>query len=268
MSTQTRHKCDEYYKIYLEHDISFTKEIISEIKLIPEKNYLRYGGMNIPCILYSSSMIRARIIAQLQPSICEKISLGNKTTSLCLAFRREKGEDPVTLFINAKIAGLTPYKSDIPGVNFITLKYMNKPPDDFIYKLGEAIFNKTEENKRKEQRINLDDEKTKRLKLQTDKIWIFCDGKQSPCVLKDISFSGAKIITRGKKDSFLKKNIKLILNISNLEGISEMTGTVTHCEEIIVNKNIKFIALGLAFDKASIPDSYKEWVNSFIQKEK
>lgn len=266
MTTQTRHKCDEYYRIYLEHDVSLTKEIISEMKLIPQKNYLRYGGMNIPCILYSSSMIRARIIAQLQSSICEKISMGNKTASLCLAFKREKGEDPVTLFINVKIAGFTPYKSDIPGVNFITLKYMNKPPDDFIYKLGEAISSKTEKKKRKEKRINLDDEKAKRMNLQTDKIWISCEGKQSPCILKDISFSGAKIITKGKKDSFIKKKIKLVLNISNLEGISEMIGTVVHCEEIIVNKNIKFIALGLAFDKASIPDSYKEWVKSFIQK--
>ena len=143
MAAQTRHRCDEYYKKYLEHDISFTKENISEMGLIPRKNYLRYSGENIPCILYSASMIRSRIIAQLKSAICEKISLGNKTASLCLAFKRDKG-DPVTLFINVKIAGFTPYKSDIPGVNFITLKYMNKPPDDFIYKLGEIVTNRTD----------------------------------------------------------------------------------------------------------------------------
>ena len=266
MSTQTRHKCDEYYRLYLEHDVSLTKDIITKMNLIPNKNYLRYGGENIPCILYSTSMIRARIIAQLKSSVCEKIGLGNKTASLCLAFKREKKQDPVTLYINAKIAGFTPYKSDIPGVNFVTLKYMNKPPDDFIFKLGEIISSSTTSKKRKEQRINLDDEKAKRMQLQTDKIWVICEGKQIPCVLKDISFSGAKIITKRNKEPFLNKQVKLILNISSLEGISAMIGKVVHCEEITINNNIKLIALGIAFDKASIPDSYKEWVKGFIEK--
>ncbi|MBN2441289.1 MAG: PilZ domain-containing protein [Spirochaetales bacterium] len=266
MATQTRHRCDEYYRMYLDHDVSFTKEIIKDIGLIPEKNFLRYGGENIPCIIYSASMTRSRIIAQLRAPICEKIGLGNKTASLSLAFKREKSQDPVSLFINSKIAGFTPYKSDIPGVNFVTLTYMNKPPDDFIYKLGTVLSERSDETKRKEERIPVDDETTKTMNLQTDKIWVFCDNKQIPCVLKDISFSGAKVITKGQKEFFANKPIKLVLNISNLDGISAMIGKVVYCEEIVINKTIKFISLGLAFDKAKIPDSYKEWVQSFMNK--
>jgi hypothetical protein len=266
MTTQTRHRCDEYYKLYIDHDISFTKEIISEMGLIPKKNFIRYGGENIPCILYSASMTKARIIAQLRADICEKIGLGNKTASLCLAFKREKSQDPVTLFINAKIAGFTPYKSDIPGVNFVTLKYMNKPPDDFIYKLGQAISDRSDDKRRKEQRIPMDDEKAKNMNIQSDKILIICDNKQFPCVLKDISFSGAKVITKGNKDFFNTKQVKLVLNISSLDGISAMIGKVVHCEEFLINKTSKFIALGIAFDKTKIPDSYKDWVQSFMDK--
>jgi hypothetical protein len=265
MSIQTRHKSDEYYKKYLDHDVTFTHNVIKAINLIAHRNFMRYCGDSIPCIIYSSSLSGARIIVPLNRKTCEKISLGNKIASLNILFNREKGLDPVSIYINAKISGFTPYKSERPDINFVTLRYLNKPPDELIFRLGEFLEAQDSVSRRKEKRIIVDDEKAVKMNLQTDKISIFCEGKRNTCIIRDISYSGAKVITRGSKDMYLNKRVMLILNIRGLKGIGEMLGTVVHCDEIETGNAENFIALGLKFDSEGIPESYKKWLKSYLE---
>jgi hypothetical protein len=265
MAVRTRHQSDAFYKKYFDHDVTFTNDVLKAINLIVHKNFIRFCGDSIPCVIYSSSLSGARVIVPLNRNNCEKISLGNKIASLNISFRQEKGPDPISIYINAKIMGFTPYKSEKPDINFVTLHYLNKPPDEFIFRLGEVLEARNDTSRRKEQRLIVDDEKAVKMNLQTDKISLFCQGKRNNCIIRDISYSGAKVITRGSKEMYLNKRVMLILNIKGLDGIGEMLCTVVHVEEIETSIAENFIVLGLKFDSEGIPESYKNWLKKYIE---
>ncbi|MBN1697856.1 MAG: PilZ domain-containing protein [Spirochaetales bacterium] len=263
---RTRHQSDEFYNKYHDLDVSFAGKVIKAIRMIPQKTYLRFSGESIPCILYSSSFSGARIIIPLNKKTCEKISLGNKTATLNLSFLDTQGKDPISIFINAKITGFTPYKSDRPDINFVTLRYSNKPPDELIFRLGEVCESLNDMSRRKERRLIIDDEKAVSMNLRTDKISLFCDGKRNNCIIRDISYSGAKVITRGNPETYLDKRVMLILNVKGVNGIGEMLCSVVHCEGIHTYDAENFIALGLRFDMEGIPESYKTWLKTYLER--
>jgi hypothetical protein len=255
---------NNYYKKYSDTDVTFTKQVIYETGLVPHRIILNFCNENIRCLLYSTSMKEARVIAKMSPTLLELLELGNKEATLHLDFRLPKQREAASIAICTEILFHTYYQSG--DLYFMLLHFAQTPPEDLILILGRFLEKETRKEQRQEKRISITSENTELLNLESDKIIIVSGGKKQECFLRDISLSGAKIIVEGTGEMFLNKKVMLIMNIKGIEGIGEIIGKVINCEKLEVEEPCPFISLGLKFETEGLPPSYKQWLQTCISK--
>jgi hypothetical protein len=256
----------KYFDSYSEIDVSFNRQVIQYTGLNPHDVFLRFTESQVPCIIYSSSMMGAKVLANLEPSHFEKIRESNNKVSLRFSFRREESSISRTFFIASKVTGFRPYNQENPKTNFVSLSYTQKPPDDLIEILGTLLDTNINSKKRKEHRIIIDDIAIRMLGLKSRASLLrFRDGHQK-AFLRDLSFSGAKVLTAGSIEASENKASVLQLNFSDLDSPVLVPGRVVRTEDIGERNEITSVALH--YDESRIPLAYKTRINQFFSKKK
>lgn len=270
MAHLTQHKIDKFYKNYKEKDITFNKNIISVTKLIPSEIYLKCGSQNYPCILNSSSMMGARIILQADSAFFEQLNSQNKKVSLRYAFKRsEKSGVPLTFFIKSKVEAFNPFSSTKPNLYFLTLIYSQKPPDDLIEILGRILDVHANAKRRKDERIVITKELQNELHMKSNQGAIVVGDQKKSCIIRDLSFFGAKIIVAGNKDSQCEvpKPMKMVIQFNeDPPGNCLLTGDVVRCD-VLKDRN-DFMMLGIKFDEKQVPLAYTQILNEYLSTRK
>ena len=64
MKDVTLHKIQSFYNHYKDVDITFNKRVMEYLQVQPKEIYLKCKDYVYPCIINSSSMVSARIIAK------------------------------------------------------------------------------------------------------------------------------------------------------------------------------------------------------------
>jgi hypothetical protein len=116
---------------------------------------------------------------------------------LRFAFSIEDKKDKLLFFVSAKVSGFNPYSKDNPNLNFINLVYTKRPPDDLIAILGQMLEIKVNSKKRTDDRIDITNDSLRILGLASKNAKISLDGIPRNCIVRDLSFSGAKIVLPG-----------------------------------------------------------------------
>ncbi|MBN1410504.1 MAG: PilZ domain-containing protein [Spirochaetales bacterium] len=262
MSHITQHKIDLLYNSYKEVEITFNKDVINLVRLIPDEIYLKCGSLNLPCILHSTSFEGAKIIAQLDSVFFDTLRDHSNWVSLRFAFGREDSTNPLTFFIKSKIANQSPFKSDKPNLFFIYVQYNQKPPDALIEIIGSLLEAKSNAEQRKDERINITPDKIRELKLKQADTVLILDRNQRKCLLRDISFSGAKIVAQGNSKEYSGKQVILVMQFVDPDEKLPLLANVLRCDEIKDRKD--FTVLGLEFVKDKIPLHYKLRINEYL----
>jgi hypothetical protein len=263
MGVITSQQLLEYYGEYKEREITFNRQVIDVLKLLPREVYLKCHGEQIPCVVYSSSMTGAKIVASLIAAVMQKLRLANNSVSLRFAFRRTDKFEPLFFFVPAKITNYTFYNTEKPDLYFLSIEYTSKPPDDLIEILGQLFDANINFQRRKEERIDLNPTTIKALGIEGKEAVLIVDKQAKKCIIRDLSFSGAKVLLFGADAEDVRKTAALQFSLSGQKQQIVLPGTIVRFEGVVGREDIG--AFGISFVEEKTPIGYKMLINNYLR---
>jgi len=263
MSVSNSHKISNYYDYFRDKEIVFTKANLRFLRMDPRQIYIKCNGGQWPCILNSSSLQMAKIIVGTNSGVYQEIAK-NKDKGLVLSLRYcfiDQNNQPIQFFVNCNVQEIASYK-DASGLALITLGFTQRPPDDLISRIGEFLeVNKNFET-RKEERIAINVNSLRQLGIPNENTFIFIADVPRKCILKDLSFGGAKILTVGVPKFLVDKKISLKLSFVETSEDIAIPGTIRSADFLPGRKDIAIVHI--EFSQEEIPMTYKFHINSYI----
>jgi hypothetical protein len=262
MSITTGQQITKYYELYQSIDVTFTKEVIHASGIITQQVFLKCMGEQWPCVLYSTSFAGAKVIASVKPALFDKIRKANNLVSIRYSFRDSVKNDPITFFIAGKVAGFAPYNQGTGDLQFLTVQFTQRPPDPLIEIMGHLLEANVNSTKRREERVLMNPEACRKIGIVTKETLLFVQGVPRKCILRDISFSGAKVIIVGIAKFLLGKPCILRMEMDDPRETYDIKGKVVRSEDVEGRKDLTAIAI--CFESASVPMFYKMHLSDYL----
>jgi hypothetical protein len=263
MAITTSQQIARYYDQFQDVEITFTKEIIRAMMLKTKEIYIKCLGYQWPCVIYSASMSGAKIIVSVNKTLNETLRKANNLVSLRLSFNQRDKSDPLAFFVSARVGGFNPYSKEKPELNFVSLTFTQRPPDDLIETLGRILEANVAAKRRKEQRITLTADNTKQLGIQPKNALLYVGNVPRRCLIRDVSFSGAKVIIVGVAKFLVDKEATLRVQLDEPSEAIDIKGKVVRFEEVEGREDLAAVALN--FDEEHVPMSYKMRLSNYLK---
>lgn len=261
MATLTQQQLQYYYDHYRDSEITFTKEMTRTLNIDLRQIYIKCDGNQWPCIINSTSFIRCKIIVGVQGGAYEMLSKGeNISVSVRFCFINTDRQ-PVPFFVNGRVQEIKSYM-DSQELAIITIEFTQRPADDLIEKLG-AIFDASlNAERRKEERIVLNPGVKRKLGLEKKEMVILVQGVPRHCILRDLSFSGTKVIMMGIQKFILNQTATLQMRFEDPYENITLEGTIVDASPLPDRKDLCTVAI--RFTEEKIPIRYKIRINNFL----
>jgi len=261
MGMMTSQKINEYYARFETIDVTFSKEIIQVTGLVTNQVYLKCVGDFWPCVIFSSSFQGAKLVVNTKSGILQKLERANNIVSLRYCFKLTEKGNPVSFFVNARSVGYAPYGSSADAALF-SLQFTQRPPDDLIEIMGRVLDANVNSTKRNDERIIITPESLRKLSIAAKESSIHIQGVPRRCILRDISFSGAKIIMMGVAKFLVDKEASIKIDFDDPRQSYLIKGSIVRTEAVEGRKEL--VALALHFEENAIPMGYKVRVNEYL----
>ncbi|NLJ45390.1 MAG: PilZ domain-containing protein [Treponema sp.] len=262
MAILTSQQISKYYDAFRAIDVTFTKEVIKSTALLPQQVCLKCVGEQWPCVIYSTSFSGAKILASAKSALVERIKKANNMVSLRFSFKISDKADPRAFFVAGKVTGFAPYAQSNGDLQFIHIQYTQRPPDDLIEILGRLLEANVNSARRRDERILLTADSMRRICLQSKDTFIFIQGVPRKCIVRDLSFGGAKVILVGLAKFLVGKECLLRLDFDEPRESLDIKGTVVRYEDVEGRKDLAAVAI--QFDGQHIPMNFKIHINDYI----
>ena len=261
MGIATNQQISNYYDFYRDKEIIFSKDILRSLRIDPRQIYIKCNGAQWPCIINSTSFQMAKIILGTKGGAFAQVTKKDAPpVSLRFCFI-EQGNEPLSFFISGKVTEVTPYMNS-KELAIITLTYTQRPPDDLILKLGTLIEANINFKQRKEDRIVISEDSKHKLGIEKEETVIFIQNVPRRCILRDLSFSGAKVILLGLSKFIKDKEAVIRINFMDPFETVDIKGTVVAADFIEGRQDI--VAASVKFDENQVPLSYKIHINNYL----
>jgi hypothetical protein len=261
MGVLTSQKIAALYERYKGIDVTFTKDMIQVTGLLTEGVHLKCGSDFWPCFLFASSFQGAKLVANTKSGLAGKLQKANNLASLRLSFKSTETGNPLTFFVAARVLGMAPYKNS-NDISMLSIQYTQRPPDDLIEVIGRVLDANVNSAKRKDERIVITVETQRKIKLLSKESSAFVQGVPRRCILRDLSFSGAKIIMMGVAKFLVDKETALRLDFDDPRESFLIKGKFIRSESVEGKKEM--IALAMEYNDAFVPMGYKIRINDYI----
>lgn len=260
MGIVTSQQLTRYYELYRDKEVTFSKEVIKTLNLDPRQIYIKCTDSQWPCIINSTSFMGAKIIIGSKGGAYSKLSQEKGTVNLRFCFL-QADKQPLYFFVNAKVVEIIPYMNS-PELVVVSLSYVQRPPDDLIELIGRLLDANINSLRRKDERVILTDDAKRKLNLVRSETIVFIDNVPRHCIVRDISFSGAKIILQGVAQFLNNKAIILRLDFDEPQEMITLPGMIVKTEPVQGRKDI--IVVCIQYDSVQIPMSYKLHINTYL----
>jgi hypothetical protein len=260
MSIITSHEISRFYDEYRQTEVTFNKQVMEATGLLA--THLKAAGGETRCVLYACSMAAAKLLVpDLREPMLLAIQKAGGHISVRLTFNRPDKPDPLTFYVAGRMTGSTPYNPQSPHAQLVALEFTGRPSDDLIQVLGVLLEANVNAQRRREERIVITPETLKRIGLESRDCLVTIEGADRRCILRDVSFSGAKVLAAGVAASVAGQPVGL--KVVRAEGGEQIAlwGEVARTEEVSGHPEI--LALGLKF-LGDPPVSYKMMLSSFL----
>jgi hypothetical protein len=214
MGVLTSQKISVYYDRFKDIEVTFTKEIIQVTGLLTQQIHLKCGNDFFPCVVYAASFETAKIVANVKTGLLGRLQTANNFVNLRFCFKPPGETNTVTFFVAGRVLASMPYGS-AGDVNMFTIQFSNRPPDDFIVIIGRVLDANVNSKKRKEDRIPMTQDNMRKLSILTSESAVFIERVPRRCILRDLSFSGSKIIMMGVAKFLLDKEAALRIDFND-----------------------------------------------------
>lgn len=261
MSINTARQTARYYDYYRDKEIVFTKANLKSLRIDPRQIYIKCNGGQWPCIINSSSLMQAKIIIGTSSGAYSSITK-NKDVPISIRYCFfDQNNEPIQFFVNCTVLEVVSYQGSA-DLSMVTLNFTSRPPDDLILRIGEFIEVNENFTNRKEERIALNENSMRQLGIPKEESYIFIAGVPRKCIMKDLSFGGARIMTVGIPKFLLGKTVDLRLFFNDTNEKISLIGVVKAADFFPGRKDI--CVIHLEFDADEIPMTYKFHINSYI----
>jgi len=260
MGTATTQQITNYYDMYRDKEITFTKEVIKTLSMDPRQIYVKCSGSQWPCIINSTSFIAARIIIGTKSGAYTQLSKENTVASLRFCFVQPDGQ-PLSFFVNTKVTGVTAYATS-SELALITLTFTQRPPDDLIEIIGRLLEANINAIRRKEERIVISEDAKRKLQLMKEETLVFIQNVPRHCIIRNLSFSGTQIIILGLAKFLVDKEAIIRFDFEDVHEPVGIKGTIVGAEIIEGRKDL--VSLSIRFDEATVPMVYKLHINQYL----
>ncbi len=262
MAYTTSQKLNQYYSLYKNINVTFSKEVIMALNFEPEQTFVRSAGGQWPCIIHSVSMQEAKIICGKNNGVLKKIRSGATTVSIHFTFFEPEVKNMVSFFVSAKLKGVSEYDTNGDKLVLISLEYTQRAPDDLVEKLGSLIEANIASKKRRDERILLNDENRRKIGLDKTETVVFITGIPRRCILRDVSFSGVKILLVGVANFLINKDVTVRFSFEDPVSTFGIKGKIVRTEKVEGRKDL--IAVGISYYDDTIPMLYKMYLNKYF----
>ena len=263
MSVSTSQQIARYFNEFSTQEVTFTKDVIRATMLQPKQVFLKISGYQFPCIIYSASLIGAKVIVNFHEGFKEILKKSNNACSLRFSFQQRDKSDPLTFFVSGKVSGLTPYGEQKPELQFMNIQYTQRPPDDLIEIIGALLEANVNAKRRKEERVVVTNDSIRKLGLKGKGAVVLVDGIPRKGILRDISFSGAKVIILGVAKFLVNKQAILRLDLLDPAEQVQLPGQILRFEAVEGRNDIA--AYAIKFEDEQVPMEYKMRLNQYLR---
>ncbi|MBP5437297.1 MAG: PilZ domain-containing protein [Treponema sp.] len=261
MAVLTNQQIGRYYEEYRDTEIAFTKDIMHTLALDPRQIYIKCTGNQWPCIINSTSFAKAKIIIGTKGGAFQQLARRDApAVNLRYCFYQNDGQ-MMTFLISGKIGTISSYMNS-RDLAVLEVIYTQKPPDDFIEKIGHLIDANANAIKRKEDRIILTPESCRKLGIPKEESIISIQNVPRHCILRDLSFGGAKVLLLGLPQFLKDKEVLLNLEFDEPHEIINLRGRIVSTSEVEGRKDI--VAANIQFSEESVTLSYKIHINNYL----
>ena len=265
MGVITSQQLTRYYDQFCDTEIAFSKDIIRVLNIDPRQIYIKCNGTQWPCIINSTSFKLARIIVGTKGGAYQMISQKEPpAVSLRFCFK-ENGSQVMSFFVNSKVTNISPYMNSQDLV-IVTLTFTQRPPDDLIEQVGGLLEANQNAIRRREEYILINEENKRKLGLMREETIVMIDNVPRHCILRQISFGGAKFILLGLSQFLTNKESIIQMDFEDPPERIQIKGKIVASGLIEGRKDI--VAVNMQFDEKLVPLSYKMHVNGFLQQQR
>jgi hypothetical protein len=260
MGILTSQKISAYYELFKAIDVSYSKEILQVTGLITKQVFLKCVSDSWPCAIYSSSFQGAKVLVSTKSGILQKLERANNMVSLRFCFKIADKGDPLTFFVNTKSTGYVPYGGS-DDMALFTLQFTQRPPDDLIEIMGRILDANVNSTKRKDEMILINPESSRKLRINKESA-VLIQNVPRQCILRDISFSGARLIMMGVAKFLVNKEAVIKMDFDDPRESFLLKGNLISAEMVEGRKEL--VSLDLQYDEAVVPMGYKIRVNDYL----
>lgn len=260
MSVTTSQQLTRYYNLYRGTEITFSKEIIKILNVDLRQIYVKCNGGQWPCIINSTSLMMTKIIVGTKGGAYAELSRENPLANLRFYFVQPDNQI-ITFFVTAKVTEIQPYMNS-QDLALVTLTFTKRPPDDLIEILGKLFEANLNAIHRKEERIIINEDSKRKLGLVKEETLVSIQGVPRRCIVRDISFSGAKIILFGLAQYLQTGQVILKIDFQEPQEVFQIVGEIKRATSIEGRKDL--VAISIQFDEKTVPMSFKMRINQYL----
>ena len=260
MGILTSQKISAYYDLFKTIDVIYSKEILQVTGLMTKQVFLKCASDFWPCVISSSSFQGAKVLVSTKTGILQKLERANNMVSLKFSFKVADKGDPLTFFVTTKSTGYVPYQGS-EDMALFSLSFTQRPPDDLIEIMGRILDAGVNSKKRKDERILITPDSSRKLNISKESA-ILIDNLPRHCILRDISFSGARLIMMGVAKFLVNKEAFLKMDFDEPRESFLLKGNLVGAEQVEGRKEL--ISLDLQYDENNVQMGYKIRVNDYL----
>jgi hypothetical protein len=261
MTDAASRKVAHFYRTYGDTEIAFNARVILSSGLLTNDITLKVGELHLPCVLYACSMRGARVIAEVGEAVSGELARHNNIAALRFGFRPTGEPTDITFFVSCRVESLSEYHPHKPQFRFISLSFLQQPPDALISILGSLIEIAANEVRRRDERIVVNDENMKKIGLESRESCVAIAGSTRRCIVRDLSFSGAKILVTSPGSVTGESRVMLKLSKCEKQDPTVLDGSVVRVEQVEGRNDV--VALSIHYSSEP-PISYRQRINSYF----
>lgn len=261
MGITTSQQLQNYYDIFRDTEVTYTKDVLRTLAVDPRQIYIKCNGAQWPCIINSTSFLLAKIIVGTKGGAYAAMTKKDAPPVSLRFYFVQQHDQPISFFVTGRVTEVAQYMNSA-DLAIITITFSQRPPDDLIDKVGTMLEANSNAIRRKEERIVITDETKRKLFISKEETIIFIQNVPRRCILRDISFSGAKVLLLGIEKFIQGKDVILRIRFEEPDEIITLEGHVVKTSPVEGRPEIIYACL--QFNEPKVPTSYKIRINTYL----
>ncbi|HTH14028.1 MAG TPA: PilZ domain-containing protein [Spirochaetia bacterium] len=240
------------YQEYIDTELTYSKEVSQGLGMLPAESTVKWQGELFPCIVHTSSFRSAKILVRLTGAQWKPMELGSKIATLTMTFIQQRTGKKELFQFNGTLGVLQQHGAGEGELSILLgLTFSHRPPEGFLQAHGSYLNLKKEANQRREDRISLTNEARDLIGLASLNTTVTVDHIERKCLLRELSYNGARVILTGVAPFLLDKPFSLTVPMVGKAQL-DIPGKIVRAEAVEGHRGLAVIALGYHPEKVPV----------------